>query len=478
MNDRKLFNSRHELFSLLLLCHDSLTAGEMLSAISDVDYYATSWARETYRRIKERYSKMEISTNGVLNFSSLVSDDQLSEETRERLESGYRKFQKADIDKREIITSLSKYRKLRRLNELSENINTALHQGESALDPDVIMQDVEEHMAATKTGNGNIADWFFHMGSEFNMQPVIERIMSDTERNYVPTGIAAFDDKNGGINYGALWLIGGSTGSGKSLVVQNVVATMSLYENVCLVPLEMTEDECVARMMAKEGKVDVHRITGKKWNSEEKDRATEGLKRFHKKVKKQGNKFTIFRPQQDMTIDEIFMATHPYDYRVIAIDYVGLLKGADGDDQWRELGRIARAAKVYAATNNKIVILLAQVSEDGQIRYSRAMGEHANNAWIFVATEHTKEQGILDVKQPKARNQDPTPFTLEVEYKYMSVTGAETGSNIKDDNDKPEKKTGSAVNNKNSNSTSGKTKVEPAETRRKAGTYFDNIHDL
>lgn len=471
MSDKKLFNARQELYAIMLFCHSALSAGEMLVALPDVDYFATSWAREAYRRITERYSNMEIK-DGVLNFTSLVADDKLSEETRERLETGRKKFLNESIDPADVIKSLSEFRKWRRLNELSEHINNVLNGGEEA-DLPTLLADIKEHLLDTETGHANVKDWFHHMGNEFNLEPVIHAIMSDDERRFVPTGVKAFDEANGGINYGSLWIIGGSTGGGKSLVAQNVSQNMAMYEDVCMVPLEMTEVEMVSRMMAREGKVPIHKITGKKWDEKEKDSALDGLKKFHKKVKKQGNKYTIFRPQTDMSIEEILASLHPYNYRVVFIDYIGLLKGADGDDSWQKLGQIARAAKVYAAAYNKVLVLLAQVSEEGKVRYARSILEHANNAWIFVATDHTKEQGIIDVRQPKARNQDPTPFTLDVEYQFMSITDSDSGAAVGGDDGPAEKTTRRAGNNAGA----GKGGTAKAGAG-KAGAYFDTMDDL
>lgn len=470
MSQTKLFNARHELFALMLFCSNPIQAGEMLVALPDVDYFATTWARETYRRIRERYAAMEIK-DGVLPFTSLVADDDLSEDTRERLEAGRKKFLGETIDIKDVLSSLTEFRQLRRLNELSEHINTVLH-GDEKINTSELISDIKEHMTDTEVGHTNVKDWFHHMGTEFNMGPVIEAIMSDSERRFVPTGISAFDGPNGGFNYGSMVVIGGSTGAGKSLVAQNVSQNMSMYEDVCMVPLEMTEVEMVSRMMAREGKVSVHKITGKKWNQEEKDSALDGLKKFHKKVKKQGNKYTIFRPEADMTIEEILSSLHPYNYRVIIIDYISLLKGADGDDSWQKLGQIARAAKVYAAAYNKVVVLLAQVSEDGKVRYARSILEHANNAWIFVATEHTKEQGIIDVRQPKARNQDPSPFTLDVEYEFMSVTDSDSGAAVGDDDAQQEK------GNTRRKPNGGKAGAAGKGSDKKGGGYFDTMDDL
>ena len=132
------------------------------------------------------------------------------------------------------------------------------------------------------------------------------------------------------------------------------------------------------------------------------------------------------------------MALHPYDYEVICIDYISLLKGVDGDDAWRKLNEASRAAKVYASTHNKVVILLAQLNDEGSLRYSKGLLDHFNNAWFFVANQNTKERGFVSVTQPKARNADPTPFDLEIEYEYMAIgESSVTKVDVRDPKEKP-----------------------------------------
>lgn len=417
---RKLVHARSELQALLLFCRTPELAGEMMNRIHCADFFATEWARETYERIIDSYRNMQVS-DGVLPFSSLLADTTLKQTTVDRLESGYRTLKDAAIDKELVINNLTRLRKLRRLNELSERINNALT--DEAVEPDEIIKLSEEFLGDTKVTGVDMGKCLFHLGTSFNMKGVVANILSDDVKQFVPTGIEEFDKRNGGVNYGSLMVIGGTTGGGKSLAAAQVTMNMAMYEDVCMVPLEMSVSEHVSRMMSNLGDVDIHKITGKSWSKEEKDRSVAGLKAYHTKVKQQGNRYSVFRPEADMSIEEIFAALHSYDYRVICIDYIGLLKGADEDDQARMLSRIARCAKVYAATHNKIVILLAQVNEEGKVKYSRAIAEHANNMWTFVATEHTKKEGIIEVKQPKARNQDPTPFVLTVDYAKMRIDG-------------------------------------------------------
>ena len=111
-----------------------------------------------------------------------------------------------------------------------------------------------------------------------------------------------------------------------------------------------------------------------------------------------------------------------YPVDVVFIDYVGLLKGMDGEDQWRQLGRSAREAKLWAEKHQKIVVLLAQLSDDGVIRYSRAIREHSDNAWFWTCSEEDRKEGLITVKQAKARNQRAFDMVLEADFAHMSIT--------------------------------------------------------
>lgn len=190
---------------------------------------------------------------------------------------------------------------------------------------------------------------------------------------------------------------------------------------VLVVPLEMDEREITGRMIANVSGLDNTKILLKRNASGESDMAWRKWSRFEKKVRAAGGRLTIFKPKEDMTIQEIMAAIHSYNADAIYIDYISLLKGADGEDQWRQLGAIARYGKIYAGNHNKVVALLAQVGEDGRLRYSQAVKEHASLAWSFVANKETRELGYISIEQFKARNQVMFPFTLKVDYSTQRV---------------------------------------------------------
>ena len=462
----KLFNARLELLALILLTRSAQLAGQFLSVVPDDSYFASPWARETYRRIKELYAAMNAS-DGHVKFSSLISDTKLSDDTRERIEDGYKALKGVEIDVEDVISKLSRYRTLRGLNELSERINSTFQETSELPDPSTMMEEVRDHLSNLTLATANLETCLYQMGVGSNISGIVDNIVNPQEKMFIPTGIEEFDERNGGIGLGNLVMIVGTTGGGKTLLAQNVAENMALYTDVCYVPLEMTEEEMVARSMAAKGLVPINKVTSGKWTESETEKCIEGLQKYNRKLKKQGRRLGIFSPPTDMSFDEIVTFLHPYDYEVVVIDYVSLLKGADGDDQWRALTNISRQAKIYAKTHKKIVILLAQLSEEGKIRYARGMLENANLAMTFLATEATKAAGELPIVMPKARGYDPTPLVLKINYPCMLVEGSQTADQIADPKETAERKAKRGNANKNSGA--------KASTSAGKSSYFDDM---
>ena len=109
-----------------------------------------------------------------------------------------------------------------------------------------------------------------------------------------------------------------------------------------------------------------------KLTDREKAKVKKKWKAFEKECKRLGGRFTIWDPEEDLSMEDVLNIAKPYNDDVVIIDYIGLLSGVDGDDAWQALGRVARYAKIWAKTNKKVVILAAQLSDDGQIILARS----------------------------------------------------------------------------------------------------------
>lgn len=158
------------------------------------------------------------------------------------------------------------------------------------------------------------------------------------------------------------------------------------YDTV-LVPLEMTREETVARLLANLANVEVTKFLSGNLPENERLKTKQAIKDWVAKLRELKTRWSIYEPEADVTIEDVLFTLKPYGYKVILVDYISLLKGVDGEDSWRQLGIVARFAKIFAKVHKIVVILLAQATNDGLIRYSRAIQEHCLTGGALIETE-------------------------------------------------------------------------------------------
>ena len=453
-------------------------SGTILQGI-DKSYFHNSFAKEVLERILKLNRK-----NGVApTWRELCDDPAITEETRKKLRT-------TEIDKirskEEAFSSiklLHEYRQLRGMFQLAEDTVVSLRKKKAS--PSKLLDKMAETIVNLRQ-NRSEGNQVLNFGKGNNSSAIVKGLLSDTEKNYLPTGFKDFDDENGGISFGNLFVLGGSTGGGKStLAAQLAINWADMGEDVTVVPLEMSEEEMTARLMANASGLDVRKILFRRLSAEEKTLYWKKYRKFVIRKKKHEGSLRIFKPKSDMTIEEIFATVYPLGSKVVIVDYISLLKGVDGDDAWQKLGAVARYCKIYAEMHNIIVVLLAQVSDDGVIRYARSIAEHANYAWKFVATAATREHEIINIEQLKARNGRMFDFTLRAEMACMRIRDLELEEKeeIQSKMQSGGSKTKKEVSDKGAlgeaHKRKGKSKDEaPQGKKAKAGPGKDYLKDL
>ena len=76
---------------------------------------------------------------------------------------------------------------------------------------------------------------------------------------------------------------------------------------------------------------------------------------------------------------------------------------------------------MYADIHKKVVGLFAQVTDEGKLKYSQTMREHAATMWSFVATKESREQGYLKFNVDKSRLQNSRPFIMNIDYSLSRI---------------------------------------------------------
>lgn len=416
MASARLISTKSELAALRGLCSKKRRIAARILAGTDLSYFQNEASQEAFKKIRNIILK----TGASPMWSDLKEDPSLDEDTRDFLEDSKIKV-KTTEEADAVVRTLNKYRQLRGLWRISQDILSELQS--KKVDGPALLERTSDDVTQLRMAR-SLKDIALHIGKSNNSYEMVKKLLyGKTIKNFLPTGFRDFDVKNGGIFFKSVLVIGGTSGGGKSALANQLAMTWTkLGENVVLVPLEMSKEEQVGRILANMSKIDIRKILLQRLSDDEKKLVEKKYKKYVRKANAQEGRYTIFKPEEDMSIEEILPVVSTYGPRVIIVDYISLLKGISGEDQWQKLGNVARFCKIFAAANDLIVVLLAQVSDDGRIRYSQAIKEHADYAWVFVSTKESRENEIINIEQIKGRNVQLFPFSLKAKLNIMRIS--------------------------------------------------------
>jgi hypothetical protein len=132
------------------------------------------------------------------------------------------------------------------------------------------------------------------------------------------------------------------------------------------------------------------------------------------------------RHYSNMTIGEIAVQIRAFDYDIVVIDYINLLDKEikRGENDASALGEISRIAKLQAGATNSAWVILAQLNEQGMVKYSRAIKENSDNLLSWTYGESEKESHVIEIHQQKARSSEAFTFNLKENFKIFRMEDA------------------------------------------------------
>jgi len=125
-------------------------------------------------------------------------------------------------------------------------------------------------------------------------------------------------------------------------------------------------------------------------------------------------------------------------------------------------------------TGNCVVVLLAQLSDEGIIRYSKALKEHSSNMWSWIYNSEARESHLINIRQDKARNQKSFDFVLQENFECMRIGDFE-GEELPSSSQPKKKK---ATWGKKPASKRDKAENEPDNKVKKAKVKRDDYYEL
>lgn len=205
----RLFSSPSEVLAIKAICSkDRAISGYVLANIDD-SYFHNDESQEAYATILKHMGKK----GAPPAFGLLVEELGLSEDTREFLKLSGAAV-KTQEQAEQLVDSLGSYRRTRLLYKLAKGILTRLQK--DSVDVASLTEAVADKVARISAVRST-ENTLFHVGKDSNISDLVEEILYGEDTSHViPTGFKYYDGINGGFKRGALVLIGGSTGSGKS----------------------------------------------------------------------------------------------------------------------------------------------------------------------------------------------------------------------------------------------------------------------
>ena len=404
--------------------------GQKLLSILSNDHFSTETSSDIYSRI---VSLMK-NKGYIPTWQDLSIDPALTKTVRLYLKA----TKPTSIKPKEIdstLTSLNTLRKIRLLIELGSSLQDNLQ--EDKVDVDSTIKNLMDNI--NKVVEGSEPSLVTHIGEDENSSSLVKQILKGEGKKVIPTGFKAFDDINSGFTRGSLVMLAGTTGSGKSMMASQIAENMAMQgARIGIVPLEMTTEENLIRSLARISKTDSLMFLKplEKMNEAKRKEIYLQYKKYSEKLVKRGGRITTIEPSFAPSIEKLLSFVEPMALDVIFIDYVGLLDGVNDDDQVKALARATAIGKRWAQKTNAVCIMLAQLSDDGKVKYSRAMKENANYCWEWSSLENDAESDssrIMTINQTKARGAKQFDFLLKFNYPYMiieDVTDEEVSKHI------------------------------------------------
>ena len=382
-------------------------------------HFSSSSTQGLFRRI------IRLSATGdvIPTWQDLMHDPGVRKDTRRMMREVRTKPLKTQDRIDSSLGTLERLRKVRMLYELGANLEKALEDEE--IDPEHILEQVQKDVSLV--GSHAVQTVTTRIGKDSNVEQTVKKILTKGGLRRIPTGFGTFDATNVGFPMGGVVILAANTGGGKSAMLNKILHHMAnLGAGVAFVPLEMDGEENVTR--------DLSRVTGqsmtdlldplKRISSERRKEMYKQYRRYSRTMAKRGGFLEVIEPGFAANIENLLNYVDPLDFEVVAIDYVGLMEGVNGDDQWRALSNAVAYAKRWAGRPGKkrLVIFAAQITEEGYLKQSKAMADHCTNIWRWRVGDEEREDGIVVVHQDKCRGGAVFDMPIAFDFSHMDFS--------------------------------------------------------
>lgn len=425
----KIIKEKAEIKAILSLLEGSDDVKVQLLNDLTEDHFGYRPMRNAFNSIAEllRSSALDLPT-----METFLNHPGLTQEAIDILKNPTMSPTRKKSDAGRLFEFLEEYRKVRSLYSFVKDTSATLAQ-KKRTDVEELITDMEETLLDMRSDAHEVK--MFHAGRGEDSDDMVEEAFNDEMPLLVPSTFKNFDRVTGGFGANDLVILASHMKGGKSIMALNMTVEMYLQEgiDVVYIPLEMSKEETVQRLLSKISTVEQQKIRTKTWNPMEKEQCSKAWRAFKKHGQKNDCRFTIW-PIASLTVSQLKMTLRPMGYKVIVIDYLNLLiDPMKTDQEWLRLGNFARDLKLLTKEMNALIIAPTQMNMDGEIRYSKAIKEHANTVWTWVYGEEEHGTHVITINQPAVRNWAPFKFQLKEDFERMSITDHHSSMDFDDE---------------------------------------------
>lgn len=415
---RQLISVQGEIRAILLIFVSKESANFLLFHLQRAHFFSRAGG-EVYSLIQKTISE----GRDLPSLKVFLGDGAISKESLELILPALRDMGSLSnplADAEATYKWLEELRKLRLLGNIASQILTTLE--DEAPKTQETLHKIDSLLVEIKAGEDK--DRIIHIGYGSTNDPVVGEILSGEKKDFIRTGFQTFDEESGGLLREDLLILTSSSSGGKSAVAQNIGVTNYQEDcrNVAVVTLELGKRQYVERIVSELTKIPYRNIRIGDLSLSQQTKATVAWEKFEGHGKKNKCRLSIFAGNMT-TVSDIFYLIRPFRYDLVIVDMITELDAPEVDGtQAQKLGMVGWQLKQMARKLNCVVIALAQLSEDGDVKYARAVKEHADLVWAWDRDGGARASKTLTVKQIKTRSVIPFDLLLAEEFEVMSVS--------------------------------------------------------
>lgn len=239
------------------------------------------------------------------------------------------------------------------------------------------------------------------------------------KRNIVKTGFKELDDVMA-VDKSDFLVIGGTTGSGKTMLALNIVANVLREgaEGACVIcSLEMPQGQIVDRLLSAESKVGTKRLKQGGLFKHEMDRVELGIQRIYRWP-------LVLRDDCHNLSDILAVARGVHSakgLRVLMVDYLQLVSGPTHELREQQVAEVSRTLRLLAIETGALVMAITQLNKNGDARESSQVNMDATQV---LTVSMVDVDGVRVAKPTEDADLDQGKRRIDIGKQRDGIVGA------------------------------------------------------